>query len=98
MNKLVIVRNKRGKQMKTEEDYMDLCNEIKAAADKAGLEYMVDHAIHAEDAKPAYGQDNYYDLMYDCAINFAVTRLEEVFECEGQYNISLNDLLGRIVY
>ena len=59
---------------------------------KAGLEYLVDHAIHAEDAEPAYGQDNYYDLMYDCAINFAVTR------CEGEYDISLNDLLGRTVY
>ena len=78
--------------MKTEEDYMDLCNEIQTAADKAGLEYMVDHAIHAEDAKPAYGQDNYYDLMYDCAIMFAVNR------CEGEYDISLNDLLGRTVY
>ena len=52
---------------------------------------MVDHAIHAEDAKPAYGQDNYYDLMYDCAIIFAVNRCEE-------YDISLNDLLGRTVY
>jgi len=78
--------------MKYEEDYMDLCNEIQTAADKAGLEYLVDHAIHAEDAKPAYGQDKYYDLMYDCAINFAATR------CEEKYDISLNDLLGRVVY
>ena len=78
--------------MKNEKDYMDLCNEIQEAADKAGLEYLVDHAIHAEDAKPAYGQDKYYDLMYDCAINFAATR------CEEEYDISLNDLLGRVVY
>ena len=78
--------------MKTEKDYMDLCNEIQAAADKAGLEYLVDPAIHAEDAEPAYGQDNYYDLMYDCAINFAV------IQCEREYDISLNDLLGRVVY
>ena len=80
--------------MKTEEDYMDLCNEIKAAATKAGLEHygLVDHAIHAEDAKSAYGQENYYDLMYDCAIVFASN------SCEQEYNISLNDLLGRIAY
>jgi len=78
--------------MKDEQSYMELCNEIQEAADKAGLENLVDCAIHGEDAAFAYGQDNYYEVMCDCAIVFAAN------QCEQQYNISLNDLLGRVVY
>tara|TARA_R110002020_G_scaffold459683_1_gene677820 strand:+ start:912 stop:1148 length:237 start_codon:yes stop_codon:yes gene_type:complete len=78
--------------MKHEEDYMDLCNEIQTAANKADLDYLIDIDVNRQDAEFAYGQDNYYEVMCDCAIMFAVNR------CEGQYNISLNDLLGRVVY
>ncbi len=74
-----------------ESDYWDLVNEIKAIEDQRGW-YLVDTGVHQQDAQPHHGTDEYWERMCDCAILFAAN------QCENEYDCSLNDLMGRIVY
>ena len=63
--------------MKTEQDYWNVHNELRALSEANDGAYITDPCVDSQNAVSAYGTDEFWGLMIRCAIEAAIMRTEE---------------------